>query len=91
MNKAGPVFGLAAMGFGTLLIWSALTKQPLFGPGGLIRTFVSTGKFDGGAGDLAEAGGKAATKGAQDLVKKYFGASTPPNSPPPGSAGYLDA
>lgn len=91
MGKASSVFGVVAIGFGTLLLWSAFTGLPLFGTGGLIRTFITTGSVDGNAFALGELAGKGAVKGAEGLAQKYFGASTPPNNPPPGSAKALDA
>lgn len=57
--------GIAGLGAGVLLIYSAYTKKPLFGANGLIRQFVVTGSV--------EDAGKAAGQAARDLAKNYGG------------------
>jgi hypothetical protein len=37
--------GIGAIGFGSLMIYSAYTKKPLFGENGLLRTFLTDGDF----------------------------------------------
>jgi hypothetical protein len=43
--KASGLIGLSGIGFGSLFLWSAYTKKPLFGTAGLVSEFFSTGSF----------------------------------------------
>lgn len=59
--------GVGGIGFGVLLMWSAYTKKPLFGPDGAIRAVIGSGSINGVGKAVGSAAGKAAKTGA-DVV-----------------------
>ena len=53
-NDAGmTALGIGGIGFGILLIYSAYTKQSLFGKDGIIPNLLDTGKFGKTVGNAA--------------------------------------
>ena len=82
MASAGSsALGIGAIGFGTLMIYSAYTGKPLFGEKGLIRQYLTTGSVEGA--------GKGVGKILTDLQKSYGYTSEltqrPINEKPPGA------
>lgn len=58
-NNGTQIFGVASIGFGALLIWSAFTKKAVFGANGVIRQFIASGNVDSVSGKLGSLAGSA--------------------------------
>jgi hypothetical protein len=81
-SKSNPLIGMIVIGFGILMLWSAYTKKPLFGAGGLIRSFISTGSFDSAGGTLGRIAGNAAQQIPINKAVPPGAGSSPPGETP---------
>jgi hypothetical protein len=83
-NSGMTAVGVGAIGFGALFVYSAFTKKPLFGPNGMVRTFIATGSVEGTGAAVGKAF-KTMTDLAASIQPTAEETRRPLNDKPPGA------